>query len=110
MNYRSGQSVAEMQEEATSILHLYRKLIGLRRETAALHSGRYAPLWSRKDILIYERSTDSETFAIALNLTHEARRFDHADGGIVLSTYMDSSPSRCPRYLRPDEGIIIRLN
>jgi alpha-glucosidase len=112
MNYKGGQSVAEMQEDPTSILHLYRKLIGLRRETAALHSGRYAPIRSRNDILIYERSTDSETFAIALNLAHEARRFDHADGEIVLSTYMDSSqaPSRPSRYLRPDEGIIIRLN
>lgn len=106
------RSVAELQQDKQSILHLYKELIALRKATPALHSGAYAPLRSRNDILCYRRFTDREKFTIALNLTHDARRLqDIGEGDIVLSTWLDRRdvPLAPQHLLRPDEGIIIRM-
>src|SRR4051812_36417774 len=106
------RSVAELQQEERSILHLYKALIKLRKATPALHSGDYAPLRSRNDILCYERFSDQEKFTIALNLTHDARRLEGVgDGNIVLSTWLDRSGEALTgnELLRPDEGIIVRM-
>jgi alpha-glucosidase len=106
------RSVAELQQDKRSILHLYRELIALRKSTPALHSGEYAPLRSRNDILCYQRFTDQEKFTIALNLTHDARRLeDIGAGDIVLSTWLDRRdvPVAPQQVLRPDEGIIVRM-
>src|SRR5205085_8248094 len=106
------RSVSELQQDNRSILHLYRELIKLRKATPALHSGDYAPLRSRNDILCYRRFTDQEKFTIALNLTHDARRLEGVgDGEIVLSTWLDRNGSALSpgQLLRPDEGIIVRM-
>ena len=39
----SGRNVSDMQKDERSLLHLYRQLIRLRKQTPALHSGDYAP-------------------------------------------------------------------
>jgi alpha-glucosidase len=106
------RSVSEQQGDEQSILHLYKELIALRKATPALHSGEYAPLRSRNDILCYQRFTDQEKFTIALNLTHDARRLEEIDeGDIVLSTLLDRRDVPLTRdlLLRPDEGIIVRM-
>ena len=65
---------------------------------------------SHNDILAYERFTATDKFRIALNLTHEARRMERAEGKVVLSTHLDRSDQPVPRslVLRPDEGVMIR--
>jgi alpha-glucosidase len=106
------RSVAELQKDERSILHLYKALLALRRATPALHCGDYAPLRSRNDILCYQRFTDQEKFTIALNLTHDARRLEEiGEGDIVLSTWLDRRdvPLAPDLLLRPDEGIIVRM-
>jgi alpha-glucosidase len=108
----AAPNVASLQQDARSILHLYRELIALRKRTPALTSGEYAPLRSRNDILAYERFTETERFGIALNLSHEPRRIEHFETGkIVISTLLDrSGPSISSGHLlRPDEGIVIQI-
>jgi alpha-glucosidase len=104
-------NVAELQKDARSILQLFRELIRLRKNTPALRTGDYAPLRSRNDILAYERFTATDRFRIALNLSHEARRLEGAEGKIVLSTHLDRKdrPATRSLVLRPDEGVMIRM-
>jgi alpha-glucosidase len=109
----TGRNVANLQDDRRSILHLYKELMRIRKENAALHSGDYMPLRSRNDILAYQRFTDTERFTIALNLAHEARRFDFpGEGQIILSTLLDhhSLHSKPGLLLRPHEGLIIRMD
>ena len=99
-----------MQKDERSLLHLYRQLIRLRKQTPALHSGDYAPLRSHNDVLAFERFSPTEKLNVALNLTHEPRRMDFAsDGNVVLSTHLDRKDSTVERslLLRPDEGVIV---
>jgi alpha-glucosidase len=105
-------NVLDLQKDPCSILHLYRELIRLRKQTPALHSGDYAPLRSQNDILSYERFTATERFRVALNITHEPRRAEIGGGGkIALSTYLDRKDLQVegPFLLRPDEGVIVKL-
>jgi alpha-glucosidase len=113
MGQASGRNVFDLQNDERSILHLYRELIRLRKDTPAFGSGDYAPLRSRNDVLIYERSSGTERFRIALNLTHEARCVEFADErAIWLSTYLDRKDSRTAKsfMLRPDEGVVVRMD
>jgi alpha-glucosidase len=101
-----------MQKDKRSILHLYRQLILLRRQTPAFRSGDYAPLRSRNDVLAFERLTASDKFQVALNLTPEPRRVDWLEEGtLVLSTHLDRKDVAVKRslLLRPDEGVIIKM-
>jgi alpha-glucosidase len=112
MGPTGGRNVCDMQKDKRSILHLYRQLIWLRKETPAFRSGDYAPLRSHNDIFTFQRFTATEKFNVALNLTHEPRRLDCAsDGNVVLSTHLDRKDIAVERWLllRPDEGVIIRL-
>jgi alpha-glucosidase len=112
MGGTSHRNVFDLQNDESSILNLYRELIRLRKQSAAFHSGEYAPLRSLNDVLTYERSTATEKFRVALNLTHEPRRMGHSTRGIIaLSTYLDRKafPVADQPILRPDEGVVIRI-
>jgi alpha-glucosidase len=112
MGRTSACNVCDMQKDKRSILHLYRQLIVLRKQTPAFRCGDYAPLRSRNDILAFERFTGSDKFQVALNLTHEPRLLDWLEEGIlVLSTHLDRKDLAVKRslLLRPDEGAIIKV-
>ena len=101
-----------MEKDRRSILHLYRALIRLRKQTPALRTGEYAPLRSRNDILVFERYTQTEKYHVALNLTDEPRRMHHpVEGHLILSTYLDGKDMavKGSMLLRPNEGVIIKL-
>jgi alpha-glucosidase len=51
MGHPNPRNVSNMEKDGYSILHLYRQLISLRKQTPALRSGGYAPLRSRDDVL-----------------------------------------------------------
>src|SRR4051812_44559623 len=106
------RNVADLRNSERSILQLYKQLIQLRKQTPALHSGDYAPMRSRDDVLVYQRYTEAERFTVMLNLSHEARRSPLPERGtVVLSTYLDESDRAVSDFvtLRPDEGIIVKM-
>jgi alpha-glucosidase len=108
----SHRNVERLKNDHQSLLALYRAIIALRKQERALVEGEYEPIRSRNDILTYKRVGADDEFLIALNLTHEPRKLDWAGNGILLlSTYLDSKRANveCPRLLRPDEGIIVKL-
>jgi alpha-glucosidase len=109
-------NVQAADADATSMLSLYRRLLELRRQHAALAIGDYEPVATTGDLLAYIRRMPDERFLIALNLGEEPHALSLASLGMsgraVLSTYLDREESTCRENvsLRADEGVIVALS
>jgi len=68
------RNVARQRKEPTSLLHLYRELIALRKQTPALYRGRFAALDAPAEVFTYERSEGSSRALVALNFGDTAVR------------------------------------
>jgi alpha-glucosidase len=106
-------NVAAQRRDPTSMLELYRRLIGLRRSDPALAIGAWAPLRAKDGVLAYERSLAGRRLIVALDLSGRPGTLDlgSAAGRILLSTRLDREGEHVGRVvnLRADEGLIIVL-
>ena len=108
------RNVAAQEAEPGSMLALYRELLRLRRDEAALRTGAYRQLAARDGVLAYERGEGAGRLGVALNLAGEAREIDAPPGyggaEVVLSTSVE--PAQAPRggrlALGPNEGVVLR--
>ncbi|MEH3146921.1 MAG: alpha-amylase family glycosyl hydrolase [Methylobacterium frigidaeris] len=66
------RNVESLRDDPGSILTLYRRLLTLRRERAALSVGSYRQIDATGDVLIYERALGDERLRIVLNFGHAA--------------------------------------
>jgi alpha-glucosidase len=89
-----------------SILNLYRALIGLRNDHAALNSGRIAGVTADGSVLRYERLDESQHFLVMLNFAGTPASAAMPSHRAVLSTHMDQTDDQT---LRPYEGRIFQL-
>ena len=102
-----------LAEDPRSILTLYKRLIGLRRERLALSVGSYVRVMCEGSVMAYERHHGNERLLVALNLGHEPESVPLRDacGTLLLSTHLDRAgearSGRCD--LRPDEGVVVEL-
>lgn len=107
-------NVAYEQTDRTSMLRYYRQLIRLRTLHDAFKLGQYVPKPSTDAVLIYERSTERETFVIVLNFTDSEQTVDNIEwqGTITLSTHQDreNDPVKGAISLRANEGIIVQTS
>jgi alpha-glucosidase len=105
------RNVETLRADPRSVLSLYRTLIRLRQEEAALRSGRYVPRRSRHDVLWFERADAKTRLLVALNMSEEPRRMEwEGFGRLMLSTHMDHD-ARTPAdggLLRGHEGVIVK--
>jgi alpha-glucosidase len=105
-------NVAAQDQDASSMLALYRSLIALRRSEPALVMGDYVPVEATEDILAFERRHDGRRVLVALNLGQSPQRLDWTRGAkeLLISTYLE--PSRVLAdgeiSLRASEGAVIR--
>jgi alpha-glucosidase len=106
------RNVARLASDERSLLSLYRRLLQLRRQEPALQAGELVPVRSRNDILTYRRVCGGENILVALNTIHQPRKLEWDGAGqLMLSTYLDEGkPIAGPLLLRPDEGIIVKLD
>ena len=105
-------NVATLSTQSESVLSLYRALIRLRNENAALHGGRVELVASDGRILRYERFEGEQRFSVLLNLSQSAEEAPSAAGQVILSTHMDRSNEAAGQSisLRPFEGVIVKLS
>ncbi len=110
-------NVEAQSADPTSILTLYYRLIGLRRENAALAYGDYASVATTGDLLAYVRKHGPQRFLMALNLGGEPYAISFADvvpgaGRIVISTHLDREGEivKGDLNLRANEGVVICLD
>jgi alpha-glucosidase len=123
-----GRNVAAEEGDPGSMLHLYRRLLALRRAHAALSVGEIALVDCEGDVLAYERRDGDERLLVVLNLGAGEEVLvlpDWAAGyGVLLSTLCHSREGGNPAstvgldsrfrgndkgrwWLRPNEGLIL---
>ena len=107
-------NVETQTSDSYSMLSFYRRIINLRREEPALHSGRYIPVYSDKQMIAYKREWNGTKFLILLNLSHRPCYFKSVNklqGEIIISTELEREGSvvETPVTLSGDEGVVIRL-
>ena len=100
-----------LKEDPDSILHLYRRLLALRRKSAALNLGSFAVLESPGGTLVYERAYGDERFIVVVNFSDEAVNFGDGNGGrmpaqgeVVLASYRTGAGSA---GTIPPEGAVV---
>jgi len=103
------RNVAMLREHPASILHLYSKLIELRRATPALVEGQIGRVRATKSVLKYERFEMDSRIVIVLNLGHEPTEGIGVAGKVLLSTFLDRYGEIISDHesLRANEGIIV---
>ena len=108
---RQQVNVAVEGVDGKSMLSLYRVLLSLRREFAALHSGAIADVRAQDGVLSYTRSEGEQRFQIHLNLTAEHRQVQSEPGHILFTTLMDGAGAEVEgsMVLEGGEGAILML-
>ncbi len=103
-------SVAIQSQNGRSMLHLYQRLLALRREHPAFHAGSIEAVTESDGVLTYSRTDGSERFQILLNLTAEPRTAEALSGRLILNSYLDHNRTTTggPLRLRANEGLIIQ--
>jgi alpha-glucosidase len=82
-----SRNVETQQNEPSSLLNWYHRLISLRREYAALQSGIFQPIsFEPKLLLAYLRQTDSQTILVALNFSRKPVQL-HLGGELLLKSW-----------------------
>ena len=78
------RNVASAQGDETSILNLYRDLLGLRRTFAALRHGDFEMIARDDEVLAFERTHDAQRVVVALNLGDVSRTVEAIGGATLL--------------------------
>jgi alpha-glucosidase len=105
-------NVAGQRADRTSLFHLYRRLIALRRATPALLDGRYESIVAKGDLLMLIRSAGDERMLVALNFGEGTIEAIAVQGVIAVSTHGDRDGEILKGWLvlRGHEGVVVRLN
>lgn len=111
-------NVAAAINDPDSVLHHYRRLIALRKTSAALKYGEYCCL-SADDpaVWAYSRSLENELLLVVSNFSEQAVDFELAShtipagwqGELLLANYADATLSRSRFVLRPFESLLMRF-
>ena len=109
-------NVRAEDDDPSSFLTLYRRLLKLRRSHPALSIGEYKPLAANDDLLAYVRHTRDERILVALNLGGKPCALFLGSPGMVgrtlVSTYLDRQDevSTTNLGLRANEGLVVALS
>jgi alpha-glucosidase len=111
------RNYAGQRADPGSILHLYRRVIALRRQHPALSRGDFARLEAPDGILAYSRSLDDDVCTVLINFTDVAVDVgDRWPGGslpgadaatVAASTDGSGEGGRFDGRLRPDQAVIL---
>ncbi len=108
-------SVAVEAGQPRSVLVLYRRLIALRREHAALHAGAVAEVRAEGGVLRYERHSPDgsapERLLILANLTDALASVQVPTSRVLLTTILDGDGAVCTGVftLEAGEGVLLEL-
>jgi len=105
---RAHVNVAAEQEDSTSILSLYRKLIALRKQHPTLVSGKLHDIRAEQSLLRY-RISGAEELEVVLNMAHEQLPLPTQRAAVLAGTYMDREDRAAVELstLRPAEGLLL---
>jgi alpha-glucosidase len=109
------RNVAAFDDDPSSILWLYRRLIELRRSHLALSVGSFSLISRVGQVLAYERRHGEERLVVVLNLGHEPHDLPAkivGGGHVILSTLPERelSPADVPLTVLADEALILSFD
>jgi alpha-glucosidase len=79
------RNVSTLRDDPSSILHVYRALLALRRATPALRHGTMHVIESAADVLAFTRTADTEQVLVVVNFANAPRTHSSATGMLVLA-------------------------
>ena len=108
------RNVSNARRDESSIYNLHRRLIAVRRATAALQLGSYHPIVASGDLILYVREHRGQRVLVALNLGASATsiRFpEPLTGRVLASTRWDRDGEAVSGgiELRANDGLVIAL-
>lgn len=110
------RNVNVQNDDPTSFLNLYRRLIWFRKGNPILLSGSYKSIDAGEEgCFTFLRESEAGQIFVALNFTGEEHTLNLSDmgsGSLAISTYLDRTEvvSLSNLSLRPNEGVIIEMN
>jgi alpha-glucosidase len=106
----SHVNVAMEEQDSDSILHLYGKLIALRKAHPTLVSGKLQELGVEQNVLRFRRS-GTEEIEVILNMTHEPMDVQVSRGPVLAGTHTDRDGEALSGALtlRAAEGVLLLL-
>jgi alpha-glucosidase len=106
------RNVQVLRQDPLSILNLYRRLLSIRRQYAALNRGSFRLIGAQGNALVYERRTENERIVVCLNFGDTEQPIGPQDFGgstILVSTHPDRTALDQHLVLRPNEGLTILM-
>jgi alpha-glucosidase len=103
----AGRSVAAERADPGSLLHLYRRLLHLRRSAPALRVGSWRALDAPAGVLAYERTLGAERWVVAVNFTDAPVRWDAA-GTVTVASDGAGERASFTGTLAGNEAIVLR--
>jgi alpha-glucosidase len=105
----SARSLEALREDPASILHLYRRLVALRRQVPALHGGELELLDAPDGVVGFDRVDGDERWRVLVNFTSEHRPVDDLLVGWRVELASGGADER-PALggLFPDEAVVLR--
>jgi alpha-glucosidase len=83
-------NVAVQRDDRHSMLTLYRRLLSLRQREPVLLAGRFEPLRSQGDVLLFERALNTRRILVALNIGDREQIVSfRGQGRLRLSSHLD---------------------
>jgi alpha-glucosidase len=104
-----ARNVADLRDEDTSILVLYRRLLRARRQSPALQRGTWRALEAPPDVLAYQRSSGGDDRIVVANFADSETASDVAPGWLVqVSTNCNREGTAWDGRLGPTEAVVLR--
>jgi alpha-glucosidase len=102
----AARSAERLRGERTSILHLYRELLALRRRSAALRTGALTLRDAPASVLAYERTAGDETWTVLVNFSADAVACPAA-GTVRLASDGVGEALAYTGRLAPDQAVLL---
>jgi alpha-glucosidase len=115
------RNVARQREDTSSIAHLYRQMLELRAESAALSAGSWHRLLAPTEVLAYERRHDDDRMLVAVNFGDHGvdgvlvghaispARQQHAPFTVEISSRRGGRGGRWDGHLDANEAVVLSL-
>jgi alpha-glucosidase len=100
------RSVASLRGDPSSILHLYRRLLALRRASPALRAGGAVFLDAPDGVLAWARTADAERWEVVVNFT-DAAVVCPARGVVALASDGAGEGSSMPATLDANRAVVL---
>jgi alpha-glucosidase len=105
-------NVRALEQDRSSILHLYRRLIDLRRSRPTLVGVRLQSVAVNSEVLSFQRVGEQDRLLVLLNMGHNPMQIEVERGTILVSTHLDREGQAVGERLdlRAAEGVVVDLD